>query len=149
MASAWSRNIKRYFKDWKYLGNVPQLEREGDPRPRSLSSLCFENPDLKRLPVDSLHKGNHVQGRYYEELENGVMPLSTRYFSIMKRKKKKLPYEDIVDWMYKKVDTYYDIKKNGIKEPILINKHNKILDGNHRKEILEYLGYKTVLVREV
>ena len=76
------------------VNHVPQLEVKGDPRPRSLGSLCFKNPDLKRVPINSLIKGNHVQGRYYEEIENGVMPLRTRYFKMMLKKKKKMPYED-------------------------------------------------------
>ncbi|NIU84755.1 MAG: ParB N-terminal domain-containing protein, partial [Candidatus Thorarchaeota archaeon] len=132
-----------------FVGHVPQLPREGDARPRSLASFCFKNPDLVRAPVETLLKGNHVQGRYYEEIENGIMPLSTRYFKVMSRRKRRHPYEGVVDWMYNKVDMYEDIKKNGITEPIIINKHNKILDGNHRKEILEYLGYKTVIARVV
>jgi SAM-dependent methyltransferase len=149
MTSGYGRNVRRYFKDWEFKKHIPQLPREDDVRPRSLASYCFKNPDLARVPVEGLLKGNHVQGQYYKEIDNGVMPLSTRYFRIIRRSKRNLPYEDIVDCMYKKVAMYKDVKENGIKEPILVNKHYKILDGNHRKEILEYLGYKTTLVRKV
>lgn len=149
MASGYGKNIRSYFKDWKLVGRIPQLPIEGDPFPRSISSYCFENPELEVAPLDKLLKGNHVQGRFYEELDKGVMPLKTRYFKMLCKRKRSLPKEDLVKRMYEKVELYESIKKNGVREPIMINKHYKILDGNHRKEILEYLGYKTAIVRKI
>ena len=51
--------------------------------------------------------------------------------------------------MNDKVAMYASVKENGIREPIMVNKNYKILDGNHRKEILEYLGHKTAIVRKI
>ena len=149
MASGYKRNIFRYFKNWELVSHVPQLPMEGDPCPRSLASYCFKNPCLERVEVSKLLRGNHVQGMYYSELDQGVHPLQTRYFKMFCKKHRRKPREDLEKWMYDKVRMYWDVKKFGVKEPIIVNKHYKILDGNHRKEILEYLGYKTTIVRKV
>ena len=149
MASGRRPNIMSYFKDWELVKHIPQIEREGDPCPRSLETFCFKNPDMDRVDISTLLKGNHVQGRYYEELEMGISPLKTRYFKMLCKRKRSKPREDMISWMYKKVDMYNSVKENGYREPIIINGHNKILDGNHRKEILEYLGFKTAIIRKV
>ena len=148
-ASAYKRNLLRYFKNWELVSHVPQLSMEDDPCPRTLESFCFKNPCLERVEVNKLIKGNHVQGMYYSELEQGVHPLQTRFFKMFRKKHRRKPREDLEKWMYDKVKMYWDVKKFGIKEPIIVNKHYKILDGNHRKEILEYLGYETTIVRKI
>lgn len=51
--------------------------------------------------------------------------------------------------MHKKAKMYEDVKKNGIKNPIIVNKHYRVLDGNHRYNILKYLGYKEAIVRRI
>jgi hypothetical protein len=149
MASGYKWNIRRYFDNWELVNYVPQLPMEGDSCPRTLESFCFKNPCLERVELDKLQKGNHVQGRYYEEMDRGAHPFETRYFKILCRRKKGKPREDLEKWMLDKVAMYWSVKKYGIREPIIVNKHYKILDGNHRKEILEYLGYKTAIVRKV
>lgn len=150
MASAYKNNIRRYFRGWEEVGHVSQLPREGDPRPRSLASYCFKNPLLDRVPLSKLERGNHIQGNFHEEVEEGVHPLDTRYFKLLKKKKgHKLSKEELEKIMYDKAEMYWDVKRNDIKEPIIVNHHNRVLDGNHRKKALEYLGYETSIVRKV
>jgi ParB-like chromosome segregation protein Spo0J len=51
--------------------------------------------------------------------------------------------------MYDKAVMYEDVKRHGVKRPIVINNKYRILDGNHRAKIMEHLGYKYALVRIV
>ncbi len=149
MASSYGRNVRKYFKDWKQVGYVPQPPMEGNLRPRSLASYCFENPDLERVSLERLERGSHMREAFYEQIEQGILPLETQYFKKLCRLKKRSPREGLIEWMYAKVAMYEDVKKHGIKEPIIVNKHYRILDGNHRKRILEFLGYKTTIIRMV
>jgi ParB-like chromosome segregation protein Spo0J len=51
-------------------------------------------------------------------------------------------------FIVKKIETYKDIKNYGLKEPIIVNENGRILDGNHRCEMIKSLGFKTILVRK-
>ena len=51
--------------------------------------------------------------------------------------------------MFDKVKMFKNVKKYGIREPIIVNNWYRVLDGNHRTEILRYLGYKETIVRKV
>ena len=151
-APANSKYIKRCFKhNWDLVGSVPQLPREGDPRPRSLSSMCFKSKTLERVSIDKLLRGHHIQGNFHEQIEKGVHPLKTRYFKMLCRRvaNKGVPMKVLEKKMLNKVKMYGDIKKNGILEPIITNKWYRVLDGNHRSKILPFLGYKETNVRRL
>lgn len=142
--------IKRYFKHWKLVGHIPELQPGNDPHPRRLQSLCFESPFVKRMPVDEIDCGNHVQGEYYRALDKNKNPLQTRYFKILEKyRKRKWSREQIIEFMQDKVKLYESMKKDGLIDPIIINSSNRVLDGNHRFKILEHLGHKSVLVRRI
>jgi len=149
MASGRSRDVKKYFKDWEMAGYVPQLPVEGDSCPRSLSTINFMNKDLERVKIGDLKRGAHVKTDFHEEVDKGVDPFKTKYFRRLRANHKKSPIEELRLKMLGKVEMFNDVKKNGVKEPIIINKHNRILDGNHRARILDYLGYESAIVRRV
>lgn len=150
MASAWGRSVKRYFEyNWDLLDKTRQLPREGDPNPRSLSSYLFKSKHLERIPVDKPTHGGHIQGMFHEALDKGQDPFETRYFKMMRRRKRKTPLEDLKKRMMEKVAMYDDVKKNGMLEALIVDKHYRIRDGNHRSQILKHLGEKELIVRVV
>jgi hypothetical protein len=149
MASSWERNIRAYFKDWDFVSHVPQQERDGDPRPRSLSSLCFRNRLLERVPLNELRRGHHQRGIFCEEIEKGTPPLETEFYKNIRRKRRSISDEELQAWMFGKIALYEDVKKNGIKEPVIIDRNNAILDGNYRVKMLRFLGYRSTIARRV
>jgi len=149
MASGRGRDIARYFSNWDMIGFIPQLEVNGDSCPRSLSTICYKNRNLERVNLSELLRGAHVKADFHKQIEEGVEPLKTNYFRRLRANHKDSDIKELEQRMFDKVKMYYDVKKNGIKEPIIINGHNRILDGNHRVKILEYLGYKSVIVRRI
>ena len=48
-----------------------------------------------------------------------------------------------------KKELYLNIREFGLMKPIIINSNNRIVDGNHRCEIMKHLGHKSILVRRV
>ena len=122
-ASSHGSNVKRYFKNWELVGEVQQLSIKDDSCPRSLWSYCFKTPSLEKVSLDKLSGGQHVQGRYWEQLDQGVPPYKTRFFKKYCQRHKTTPRERMKWLMDKKVDMYEDIKKNGIKKPIIVNHH--------------------------
>lgn len=144
-------NIREYFEDWKEIGFLePPLD--GDPFPRRLYGLCFENPLLERISLDKLDCGNTVQKHFYREIDEGKDITKTKYYrKYSKYQSRKWSQRRIDKHINNKKDVYEDVKKNGIKEPIIAKRSlgNRILDGNHRYEILKHLGYKSAIVRGV
>ena len=48
-----------------------------------------------------------------------------------------------------KIDLMYDIKANGLKNPILIRSDNRIIEGNHRLIITGAMGHQSIVTRMV
>jgi len=100
--------------------------------------------------MDELDCGNHVQDGFYEELDRGKDPFRTRYYRVLKQyRKKKWSPDKIKRYMIAKAEMYEDIKKNGLRDPIVVNSKNRIVDGNHRYNMLKHLGHKSILIRRV
>jgi hypothetical protein len=144
-------DIREYFEDWEEVGFVePSLE--GDPFPRRLYGLCFRNPLLERIPLDELNCGNKVQKGFYQDTDNGINIEDTSYYKIYSKYQLQKRSKRRVDKHLLDIQAVYeDVKKNGIKTPIIAKKslNNRIIDGNHRHEMLKHLGYKSAIVRRV
>lgn len=140
--------VRDYFKHWKEVGFIDELSTKGDPSPRRLWGLCFESPYIKRVPTESLDSSNHVQDRFYSELDAGKKFEETKYVRILRRYRKHWSPDRLTRFIEDKISIYKDLKKNGLKKVILIT-DNRVLDGNHRYSMMKSLGYKSVLVREV
>lgn len=157
IASSDKQSLRNYFKDWEETKGVDQIDYTNDPSPRKLWTLAFKSPSLERVSMDTLDCGNHVQGGFYEAIDAGKDYKRTKYFKIIKPYRLKKNKESLSVWtedqLHKffkgKVKLYMDIKDNGLKQPLIVGKNNKILDGNHRFMMLKHLGHKTVLVRKV
>jgi len=157
LASSRADDIRNYFKDWKEVDGVDQIDPTGDPSPRKLWTLAFKSPSLKRVSMMGLDCGNNVQSGFYKELDDGVLYDKTKYYKILKGYRlKKNPEslsiwtkDELVKFAKDKVALYESIKNDGLMQPIVVNKIGKILDGNHRYMMLKHLGHKTILVREI
>lgn len=149
MASGRGWDVMSYFRNWQVESKIPQLPIEGDPCPRTLSTICFKNPYMRKVALSQLKRGAHVKADFHIEVDKGKHPLRTSYFRRLKITHRNSPRKDLEKKMYDKVAMFEDVKKYGIKEPIIVNKDMRVLDGNHRVKILEYLGYKYVFARVV
>lgn len=153
--------IKYYFRDWEGVDAIYK-QRYGfmvkkDPSPRVLWSFLFRSK-LRRKKFSNLHPG--APGRSIkiqrdelikEVSENEAIKLEkTSYYKAWeKRMKNHWPKERIHQFVKEKVDLMFDIKRNGMKEPILVQMDNKIIDGGHRIAILKGLGYKSIITRTI
>ena len=149
MASGRGWDVDSYFRNWQVESRIPQLPIKGDPCPRTLKTVCFRNLQMKRVELSRLKRGAHVKADFHVEIDKGKHPLRTNYFRRLKLTHASRPREALEKKMYDKVAMFEDVKKFGVKKPLIVNKDMRILDGNHRAKILEYLGYRTVLVRVV
>ena len=145
-ASADYNDIRRYFKTWEEVGFIDELPLVG-ANPRRLWSLCFKSPFIERVPIDSLDCGNHVQDKFYEELDKGISYKETRYYRILKPYRKHWSEERLNTWVEERIRVYGSIKKDGLLRPILVGPNELILEGNHRYAMMRTLGFKTILIR--
>jgi len=150
----WARpdieNIRNYFKTWKEVGFIDTPSFDEDPHPRTQQSICFKSPHIDRVSLETLDLGNHVQKGFYNELDAGKHWSETRYHKIMRPyrvRDHKWPEEKYRIWMEGRVIVYNDVKKNGLKKPVLVDDKNQILDGNHKTGMYKDWGYKSILIR--
>lgn len=147
-ASAGLEDIRTYFKTWEEVGFIDELPLEGDLSPRRLWGLCFKSPFVERVDMTTLDRGNHVQDQFYKELDEGKDYHDTRYYRIIEKyRRNKWSKERLEGWFEDRVKLYNDVRENGLKRPLYIDKDNKILDGNHRSSIEEHLGHNYPFVR--
>jgi len=140
-------SIRRYFKGWEETGFIDELPLEGN-HARKLWGLCFKSPFIERVPIDSLDCGNHVQDKFYAELDAGKDFKRTRYYRILKPYRKNWSEEKLDNWVRALIATYEDVKKNGLINPLIVS-DDLVLDGNHRYRMMKHLGHKSVLVRKI
>lgn len=146
-ASTTLDDIRGYFRGWEEVGFIDQLPLDGDPHPRKLWGFCFKSPTIERVSVDKLDSGNHVQDKFYAELDSGMPYTDTKYYRILKKYRKKWSEEKLNRWTEDRIAVYNSMKKNGMLVPIIVDKEGLILDGNHRYSSMVHLGNKSVLVR--
>ena len=153
-ASGHLVDIRNYFRDWRENG-ITKVSLENDPFPRPLYGLCFKSCWIDRVSIDNLIDSNSVWRTLYDfwvEIDKGVDFCKTPYYEILKKRRieRRKWDKDKVDASFRqKIEIFQDMKKNGLKEPLIVDRNNKVIDGNHRLEIMRYLGYKSVLVRRV
>ena len=146
-ASADTKDIKEYFKNWDYVGIIDDISQD-DPFPRNQWSLCFKSRFIDRVPTEGLIHDNTLQVNFYKELEEGIDPLKTEYYNDLKNYRNgSWTDEKLARFIIEKANIFKDVRDSGLKKPIIINSDNKILDGIHRYEMMKYLGHKSVLVR--
>jgi len=155
MASSDVGGIHSYFKDWRELTtDIDPPTLEGDPHPRQLWGLCFESMVIERTEMATLDNGNHVQDNFYEELDEGKHYRDTKYYRIIRKyrlvdRANKWSESRLKKYMQDRVNLYEDVKKNGLLNPIIVNSNNRVVDGNHRFQIMRHLGNEYIPVRRV
>ena len=147
MASADPDAIRSYFMDWEDVGFIDALPTEGDPSPRKLYGMCFKS-QIERVPMN-LDCGNHVQDKFYEELDTGKEFSRTKYYKILKGYRKKWSEEELNLFILNKISLFNSVKKNGQLRPVIVGENNRVLDGNHLYSIMNYLGYDNCFIRRV
>lgn len=153
--------VRGYFKDWKEVGCVDNVSMEGDPHPRELYSFCFKT-DLESVLIDDIFIRKDT-----DEIDVATMTLikeiceknhveagRTEYFKAWrKRKIDQWSERKTLEFVQKKVDALMDVKRNGLKDPLIVQGSGKLKgklsDGGHRLALLKELGYQRVIVRYV
>jgi len=156
-AGADTERIREYFKNWGEIDNIPELPLEGDPFPRRQWSFCFKSNSIARIEISKLDIGNKVQEGFYGELDKGADPFKSKYYKILrpyrltKNPESKSVWSEakLKRYMDQKIELYQSIKKHGLLKPIVVDAQGRVVDGNHRTEMIRHLGYKTILARKV
>ena len=147
LASADIHYLDKYFYDWEKLDGIDPLPTEGDPSPRLLWTRLYKSPILERVKFEGLTNRNDQKG-FYEELDNGVSAMNTVYAKYMMRyRKEQWSDEETKEYIIGKEYLYQNIKRNGILEPMILNRKNKVVDGSHRYIIAEHLGETSGIFR--
>ncbi len=142
------RGIRSCFRNWEEVGFLDLLPAEG-AHSRKLRSLCFKSHSISRILVDNLDSSNHVQDKFYGELDGGKTYRDTHYYKILRKYRAKWGERRLNRWVEEKVALYGDIKENGLKKAIIIDSDNRILDGNHRYSMMKNLGNEDIFVRKI
>ena len=155
-------DVRHYFRGWKEVGAIyrtrhKHIEERDDPSPRVLWSLLFKSK-LKRVKMENLERGapggmvklptadliEQIANRKKVDIEK------TDYYKTWRtRMERRWDEKTTKEFVRQKIDLMYDIKKNGMKDPILVQLDNKIIDGGHRIAILKELGYKSIIARTI
>lgn len=144
-AQADIEHIRGYFKDWKEVGFVDELPTDGDPDPRRMWSLCFENPNIEKVDTNDLDNSNHTQYGFYIDIDDNKKDYHrTKYYLTLRTYKSKMTKEQVEEFVEDKIRTFFNIKENGQREPILVDRIRRdlIRDGNHRCRMLWKLKRK-------
>jgi hypothetical protein len=150
------KDVRLYFKDWEEVGAIYNVRSKGDPSPRELWAFLFKSK-LQRTPFKDFRNiriGDMVkEGR--EELikkviGNEVLDIKeTNYYQSLRKRLKRWTEERTYNFVKNKINMLFDIKNNGLKDPVIIQLDNTRLDGGHRMDFLAALNYKSVITRIV
>jgi len=150
--------VNGYFRDWKLIKKIDNVEEGGDPAPRQQMYGVVYKSNLNSEIIEKMYKAFLIRSKSDEKLYLSNMSIFFKSIFDGQFNKKvfydcwkdKLPENMIEQKMKNKKELAEDIQKNGIKCPIYINnKKNKILDGAHRLIIAKELGYKHITVRRI
>ena len=133
-------DIDRFFDGW-HIDEQIHIDRKDDPAPRGLYGLSFEAPALKRVKIHDTpgHPLADLLYQFYrgdEEpyLKHWTRKKNERTARMMIRSKRRLKEQ---------------IRKEGQRAPVILEKGNNIIDGAHRIAAMDSMGYKTVLARYI
>lgn len=147
-ASADVEDIRSFYKCWDEVGFIDVLPQTGGS-PRKLRSLCFKSRHIDRELIEKIDSSNHVQDDFYAELDSGKGYQDTKYYKILKKYRAKWGEEKLNKWIVERIENYESIKMEGLKVPIIIDRNNRILDGNHRFAGWRNLNHKYIYTRKI
>lgn len=157
-------SVRGYFGDWEEVGLIENVSIEGDPTPRETMYGILFKSQMKPLGVHNYHGGwmdasqNEIHKSYglstalmaFLRLVLDGTPFEYEDTDLYKYWRKRKPNR--TEYWTRKMMVYrhnlaLDIQKNGIKEPIYLDKGYKLLDGLHRLCAARILGYKHIIAR--
>jgi hypothetical protein len=151
--------LQKYFANWEQVQVVNDVPKEGDPKPRNLFSVLFKSPYLRRVPIDAIktRSGSSYGVESTKQLtarvlagEENIVLRETALWADWKKRKPRWSDTTLRWFVGGKYATVKSLIEDGLKDPILVQKNTlKLSDGGHRLRILEMIGYKTVIVREL
>jgi len=155
-------DTKYYFREWeqvqaRYKARTRHMDRKGDPSRRELWSMLFRS-NLRRRNFKDLLPGatGDAIKLSREELidkvinDQGVDLRKTDYYETwVQRMSYKWSEQETYDFVKRKSDLFFDIARIGVKDPILLDMDNKIVDGGHRVACLKALGHESVITRRM
>ena len=152
-------DLSKYFGGWRQVGVIDGISQEGDPSPRNLFSVLFESPKLCRISIQDIDTRESKDDSMYVAMkgfaeqiiaDDTIDPFTTDYYlKWAERKQGRWRTKTIRRFVKGKYDMMVDLKKNGLKDPLIIDQENKLCDGGHRLAALDALGYSSVIVRRV
>jgi hypothetical protein len=83
----------------------------------SASSERSSTFPAKRVELDKLDCGNHVQDGFYKEIDDGTDYKKTRHYRILKPYRRRWTEEHLNEWFEERIRVYQDVKANGLKRP--------------------------------
>ena len=158
-------DIKYYFREWEQMNAIYKIrygfKEIDDPCPRELQSYLFRGR-LERKKISELHTGaKFIKIRNKKiskrEIVDGLLKVNnesefekTLYFTVLRKLYGKRWGKDrILAFIKGKYQTLENLKKEGLKDPILIKMDNKLIDGGHRIRYFQHEGYKSVITRRI
>ena len=147
-------SLRVYFKEWEEVGSVYPPSTEGDPHKREMFSMLFKSPVLGRVDIDTVHgRGGENATRDIElaemvrDCDFDLIPMDTSYYKNQLKLRSKWSQEEVDAFVGEKINLLYDVKRNGMREPLLVRSDNMIIDGGHRLLMYKVLGRQGVIVR--
>jgi len=152
--------MMKYFQDWERVKTIT-IDAPNDPCPRQMYSILFKSR-LKRYKIYDLLNPKHYNKKLrindycisFAEFAQKVIDNSTnlrktefyriyiqgRKIRLSKKRKMRLGKLKLM---------VRNVYGSGMKKPLLVNKNGHLLDGSHRLILLNHLGYKYVIGREI
>lgn len=147
-------SLRSYFKEWDEVGSIYPPNTEGDPHKRTMFSMIFRSPLLKRIDIDTIrnrsgktaqHDLDFVQRISYDyDLLNMK---ETSYYKNQLALRSSWKPEEVDAFVIGKIKLLRDVKENGMREAILVRSDNMLIDGGHRLLMWKVLGRKGIIAR--
>lgn len=148
--------VLSYFDGWDVAGIVEPPPTEGDPAPRELYSVLLKNPLIWRVPVAEIDV--RKRDRMFEAVAKlaariaageDVEPLDTDFARLWaERKKGKWSDRTLGKFVRRKVNVMQGVARDGLMDPIVVDKDLRLCDGGHRLATVKALGCGSVIVRQ-
>lgn len=137
------RRLDRFFTEWS-TGETIQISTKGDPAPRRIKAHRYDSTIVSRIAIDDIedHALSGILDSFYRD---GDVELYFQWF----RLNRNWSDERIRRQLHQLKKTKVSIGEVGQNLPILINRHNRVLDGIHRVASMKALGYQTILARYI
>ena len=160
-------SVLGHFKNWERKKIISDIDATDDPSPRPTMFSVLYKGELETRIVKELWEirsdycrrsdkpwrnnlTNPVRDFFQKVLKDNDTDFINMYlYSYWQERRPDKPKEWILEKLKFRKKLADSIRLYGIREPIFIDKNNRIVDGFHRLTVARELGYKSVLVRVV